>query len=101
MILDNPARVLKRIKLSQKNPIIPTKAQFEALLSEIRKMRSDAHESADLCELLAYSGCRLREGTAIAGWLGHKDGDLLTAKTYGHLHDEHSAEMAKRMTYGA
>jgi site-specific recombinase XerD len=24
----------------------------------------------------------------IAGWLGHKDGGLLVAKTYGHLRDE-------------
>ena len=37
---------------------------------------------------------------AIAGWLGHKDGGLLVAKTYGHLRDEHSAIMAKRMTFG-
>jgi hypothetical protein len=38
---------------------------------------------------------------AIAGWLGHKDGGLLVAKTYGHLRDEHSATMAKRMTFEA
>ncbi len=37
----------------------------------------------------------------IAGWLGHKDGGLLVAKTYGHLRDEHSAAMAKRMSWGA
>ena len=37
----------------------------------------------------------------IAGWLGHKDGGLLVAKTYGHLRDEHSAAMAKRMNWGA
>jgi integrase len=36
----------------------------------------------------------------IAGWLGHKDGGLLVAKTYGHLRDEHSARMAERMTFG-
>ena len=36
---------------------------------------------------------------AIAGWLGHKDGGLLVAKTYGHLRDEHSAAMAKKMTF--
>ncbi len=35
----------------------------------------------------------------IAGWLGHKDGGILVAKTYGHLRDEHSAAMAKRMTF--
>ena len=38
---------------------------------------------------------------AIAGWLGHKDGGMLVAKTYGHLRDEHSAAMAKRMTFNA
>ncbi|MFA5189434.1 MAG: site-specific integrase [Verrucomicrobiia bacterium] len=38
---------------------------------------------------------------AIAGWLGHKDGGVLVAKTYGHLRDEHSTLMAKRMTFDA
>ncbi len=37
----------------------------------------------------------------IAGWLGHKDGGLLVSKTYGHLRDAHSFEMAKRMTFSA
>jgi len=30
----------------------------------------------------------------IAGWLGHKDGGYLVARTYGHLRDAHSFEMA-------
>jgi integrase len=34
----------------------------------------------------------------IAAWVGHKDGGLLVAKTYGHLRDTHSMEMAKLMT---
>jgi integrase len=38
---------------------------------------------------------------AIAGWLGHKDGGVLAAKTYGHLRNEHSAAMAQRMTFDA
>jgi len=37
----------------------------------------------------------------IAGWVGHSDGGVLVAKTYGHLRDLHSAEMAKRMTFTA
>ena len=37
----------------------------------------------------------------IAGWLGHKDGGVLVARTYGHLRNEHSAAMAKRMNWGA
>lgn len=35
----------------------------------------------------------------IAAWVGHKDGGVLVAKTYGHLRDTHSDEMAKRMTF--
>jgi integrase len=35
----------------------------------------------------------------IAAWVGHKDGGVLVAKTYGHLRDTHSHEMAKRMTF--
>ena len=37
----------------------------------------------------------------IAGWLGHVDGGILVAKTYGHLRDAHSAAMAKRITFDA
>jgi site-specific recombinase XerD len=37
----------------------------------------------------------------IASWVGHKDGGLLVAKTYGHLRDSHSFEMAQRMTFSA
>ena len=37
----------------------------------------------------------------IAGWVGHKDGGVLVAKTYGHMRDTHSFEMARRMTFSA
>lgn len=37
----------------------------------------------------------------IAAWVGHKDGGILVAKTYGHLRDTHSHEMARRMTFSA
>jgi integrase len=37
----------------------------------------------------------------IAGWLGHVDGGVLVAKTYGHLRDTHSMAMAKRITFDA
>ena len=37
----------------------------------------------------------------IANWVGHKDGGFLVAKTYGHLRDAHSFEMARRMTFSA
>ena len=37
----------------------------------------------------------------IAEWLGHSDGGVLVAKTYGHLRAEHSTAMAKRLTWDA
>jgi integrase len=201
VILENPALVIKKLKSRKLPPIIPTKQQFQKLISTMRDARADALPAADLCEFLAYSGCRLGEGVSvcwgdvdferntftvsggetgtknyearvvplfpaleafleryleelggmpslgepispiksakkammaackkaelphfthhhlrhffcsnaieagidfktIAGWLGHKDGGLLVAKTYGHLRDEHSAVMAQRMTFG-
>lgn len=35
----------------------------------------------------------------IAEWLGHKDGGVLVAKTYGHLRAEHSHAMAQKVTF--
>ena len=32
-------------------------------------------------------------------WLGHSDGGILAAKTYGHLRREFSEEMALKMTF--
>lgn len=37
----------------------------------------------------------------IADWLGHSDGGILVAKTYGHLRSEFSAEMAEKMSFEA
>lgn len=204
IILDNHARRIKRRRGHKKAITIPTRDQFRQMLQTMRE--NDGHDSADLCEMLAYSGCRKSEivgdvkyakppmlwrdvnfqlktftvtrsknheprtvplfpamesflldlkarretspsdheriitidnarqalGTAskkvaipkaghhtlrhffcsnaieagvdfkvIAGWLGHKDGGVLVARTYGHLRNEHSAAMAKRMGWSA
>lgn len=64
LILDNPASVLARRKLPKTQIIIPTKAQFSTLIQTLRKTpRCD--EAANLVELLAYSGARLAEATAL------------------------------------
>ena len=34
----------------------------------------------------------------IAGWQGHRDGGVLIAKTYSHLRNEHSNNMAKKLS---
>jgi integrase len=35
----------------------------------------------------------------VARWLGHKDGGALAMKTYGHLRNEHSQEMARKVRF--
>lgn len=35
----------------------------------------------------------------VSRWLGHKDGGALAMKTYGHLRDEHSTEMAMKVKF--
>jgi integrase len=200
LILDNPAGKLKRRKVTQRKPEIPSKAQFITLLAEMRKdVRSQ--EAANFVEFLGYSGLRLSEAKAvrrrdvnfekstltvtggehgtknhefrviplfpalkrfltvraeatgailpdtkvfvletakqalegsckraglphwghhamrhffcsnaieagidfkvIAEWLGHKDGGILVARTYGHLRAEHSVAMAQKMIFDA
>jgi integrase len=35
----------------------------------------------------------------VSRWLGHKDGGALAMKTYGHLRDQHSANMAQKVSF--
>jgi integrase len=35
----------------------------------------------------------------ISRWLGHKDGGALAMKTYGHLRDQHSTNMAQKVVF--
>ena len=35
----------------------------------------------------------------VSRWLGHRDGGALAMRTYGHLRDQHSTEMAQRVTF--
>jgi len=35
----------------------------------------------------------------VSRWLGHKDGGALAMKVYGHLRDQHSTNMAQKVTF--
>jgi integrase len=50
------------------------------------------------CSNAIEAGCDFK---VIAEWLGHRDGGVLVAMTYGHLRSEHSAAMARRITFDA
>lgn len=82
--------------------VVPIASAKRAMLSACKK--------AGLPEFLHHSlrhffvSNAIEQGVdfkTIAAWVGHKDGGVLVAKTYGHLRDTHSAEMAKRMTFNA
>jgi len=198
LILDNPARVIKRRRIVDREIVIPSREEYRKLLEAIRGLDGRADQSADLVQLLALSGMRLGEATritwreidfrkeqftvsggvvgtknhevravplfpnltrflkdlekrctktaptdrlisidstktalstacksaelphfthhsmrhyfvsnaielgvdfkTIASWIGHKDGGMLVAKTYGHLRSTHSREMANLLT---
>ncbi len=59
ILMENPAHKIKRCKPHKKPVAIPTKDQFRTMLDEMRDKGSK--DSADLAELLAYSGCRKGE----------------------------------------
>jgi integrase len=70
-MLSNPAKDIKRRRIVPKPIAVPTREQFKRLVAAIRESdgRPDSKEKAkpgaDLVELLAYSGCRIAEATAL------------------------------------
>ena len=198
ILLENPARSIKRRKVRSVERLIPSKDDFRALVTELRNGHRSTGEAANFVEFLAYSGTRQAEAAAVswrdvnfdlglltitggtdgtknhqhrtvplfpplrrlleqmkanqhtsagtklfaitsahlqihracsrlglqhyghhsmrhffcsncieAGvdfltlsrWVGHSDGGVLIGKTYGHLRQEHSVAMAKRVTF--
>lgn len=71
LILKNPAEDIARRRLVQARIQIPTREQFKNLIAAIRESdgrldsQQKAKSGADLVELLAYSGLRLGEATAL------------------------------------
>lgn len=101
---------LRRLLLKMKAdaPITPDARLFDldtakkALLTGCRKAglpRFGHHAMRHFfCSNAIEAGCDFK---VIAEWLGHKDGGVLVARTYGHLRNEHSSAMAKRITFDA
>ncbi len=71
LMLSNPARDIKRKRIVQAQIVVPSREQFRELIAAIRRSdgrlgsQAKAKPGADLVELLAYSGCRIAEATAI------------------------------------
>jgi integrase len=85
IILSNPAKAIGKVSPRQKAMRIPTREQFRALVSEIRNAGGAVSEcSGDLCEFLAFTGCRIDE----ARWVKWDDVDPNRKQIFisGHPH---------------
>ncbi len=126
-IANSPAADFKLLRPETPVRTTPTWKQFLAIVRDIRsqKFSADAQESADLVEFMGKAGVGTAECAGmcgehidfqnkritlyrhktekgvdfktIASWQGHRDGGVLIAKTYSHLRNEHSENMAKKL----
>jgi len=107
--------------------IVPMIDEMEALLLNLKKERPDEPPSAPVmqvreCQKAMDSAARkvgikrlrhhdlrhlfatraIESGVdipTVSRWLGHKDGGALAMRVYGHLRDQHSAEMARKVSF--
>lgn len=97
-------RLLEKIKGGQEpSPNDPVMRVFEckkSITTACKKLGIPRFTHHDLRHLFAT---RCIESDVdiptISRWLGHKDGGALAMKTYGHLRDEHSANMAQKVVF--
>jgi hypothetical protein len=82
------------------NPVIGVQECQKSIDSACKKLGIPRFTHHDLRHLFA-TRC-IESGVdipTVSRWLGHKDGGALAMKTYGHLRDEHSTNMAQKVTY--
>ncbi|MDX1952171.1 MAG: tyrosine-type recombinase/integrase [Verrucomicrobiota bacterium] len=82
------------------NPVMRIKECQGAITSACRKLGIERFTHHDLRHLFA-TRC-IESGVdipTVSRWLGHKDGGALAMKTYGHLRDQHSANMAQKVVF--
>lgn len=93
-------RMKKRLDPKPSDRINPIDTAKKAMASICRKQGLPAFTHHCLRHFFVSNAVELNiDFKVIAGWIGHKDGGILVAKTYGHLRDSHSTEMAKKMTF--
>lgn len=83
----------------------------EALVVEVRECQKAMNRGAKEVKMRRITHHDLRHLFAtrcieagvdiptVSRWLGHKDGGALAMKVYGHLRDEHSQDMAQKVTF--
>ena len=80
--------------------VVKTKSAKRALQRACRKLELPQFTHHDFRHLFATTCIESSvDIPTVSRWLGHKDGGALAMKTYGHLRDEHSYSMIKRVTF--
>lgn len=99
-------RLLERIKSERgaagflNNPILQVKECQGAINTACQKLGIARFTHHDLRHLFATRAIESEvDIPTVSRWLGHKDGGALAMKTYGHLRDEHSANMAQKVSF--
>jgi integrase len=85
VVLANPALSVARVAPKAKPMRIPSRPDFQRIVAEIRSAEGAVSQcSADLCEFLAYSGCRVDESR----WVKWPDLDRKRKQIWiaGHEH---------------
>jgi integrase len=97
-------QLLEKIKADQSPaPNSPVMSVFEckkSITTACRKLGISRFTHHDLRHLFA-TRC-IESGVdipTVSRWLGHKDGGALAMKVYGHLRDQHSTNMAKKVIF--
>lgn len=66
LILRDPSKGIKRPKARHNPPAVPSREQFRDIVATVRReAQGKGADGADLLELLAYSGMRLREACSL------------------------------------
>jgi integrase len=99
-------RLLEGIRLEKdesawhRKPVIGVRECQKAIDSACTQLQIDRFTHHDLRHLFA-TRC-IESGVdvpTVSRWLGHKDGGALAMRTYGHLRDQHSANMAQKVVF--
>src|SRR5262249_44980939 len=101
-IIADMEALLKRLQGegSPSGPILQVSRCNEALERVCKKIGIPRLTHHDMRHLFA-TRC-IESGVdipTVSRWLGHKDGGTLALKTYGHLRDEHSRNMAQKVSF--
>ncbi len=100
-------KLLERIRAerptdSPQSPVMRVQECQGAIDSACKKLGIARFTHHDLRHLFA-TRC-IESGVdipTVSRWLGHKDGGALAMRVYGHLRDQHSVEMAQKVSFSA